>query len=65
MAYGPCMCGATDCASCGPAQGYEVRKIYNGSLRRYVTVNIWRDEDGNPVDDEGNIMDDEDIDNAV
>ena len=19
----PCMCGATDCWSCGPAQGYE------------------------------------------
>lgn len=25
MAYGePCMCGATDCPSCGPAQGYRV-----------------------------------------
>ena len=20
--HGPCMCGATDCPSCGPAQGY-------------------------------------------
>ena len=20
--YGPCMCGTTDCPSCGPAQGY-------------------------------------------
>lgn len=20
---GPCMCGATDCRSCGPAQGYD------------------------------------------
>ena len=20
--YGPCMCGALDCSSCGPAQGY-------------------------------------------
>lgn len=22
---GPCMCGATDCPSCGPAQGYTLR----------------------------------------
>jgi hypothetical protein len=22
--FGPCLCGATDCPSCGPAQGYEV-----------------------------------------
>ena len=21
--FGPCMCGAIDCPSCGPAQGYE------------------------------------------
>lgn len=21
---GPCMCGATDCRSCGPAQGYRL-----------------------------------------
>ena len=21
---GPCMCGATDCPSCGPAQGYAI-----------------------------------------
>lgn len=21
---GPCMCGATDCPSCGPAQGYRL-----------------------------------------
>ena len=21
---GPCMCGATDCPSCGPAQGYTI-----------------------------------------
>ena len=23
----PCMCGATDCPSCGPAQGYEVVRV--------------------------------------
>lgn len=22
--HGPCMCGATDCPSCGPAQGYTL-----------------------------------------
>ena len=22
--FGPCMCGATDCRSCGPAQGYTL-----------------------------------------
>ena len=22
-----CMCGATDCPSCGPAQGYEVVRV--------------------------------------
>jgi hypothetical protein len=22
--FGPCMCGATDCRSCGPAQGYRL-----------------------------------------
>ena len=24
MRSGPCMCGATDCPSCGPAQGYSL-----------------------------------------
>ena len=24
MRSGPCMCGATDCPSCGPAQGYDL-----------------------------------------
>ena len=24
MRIGPCMCGATDCWSCGPAQGYSL-----------------------------------------
>lgn len=26
----PCMCGATDCPSCGPAQGYDVRRGADG-----------------------------------
>ena len=24
LPIGPCMCGATDCPSCGPAQGYAI-----------------------------------------
>lgn len=23
----PCLCGATDCPECGPAQGYEVEEV--------------------------------------
>jgi len=34
---GPCMCGATDCPSCGPAQGYEVVRIWRRG--RYIHVN--------------------------
>jgi hypothetical protein len=26
----PCMCGSTDCWSCGPAQGYEVVRTASG-----------------------------------
>lgn len=42
MAYG-CMCGATDCPSCGPAQGYTVvRRWERGGL---VYVNPEEDDD--------------------
>lgn len=34
----PCMCGATDCPSCGPAQGYEVVRMYQPG-RGFVLVN--------------------------
>ena len=37
--YGPCMCGATDCPSCGPAQGYEVVHVYNRRTGQYDWVN--------------------------
>ena len=31
----PCLCGATDCPSCGPAQGFAFRTVrVNGRLRR-------------------------------
>ena len=42
---GPCMCGATDCPSCGPAQGYEVvRKVMHGRL-------TWVNPEGDEEDD--------------
>lgn len=34
-----CMCGATDCRSCGPAQGYQVLKVWDAKLRRFVYRN--------------------------
>jgi hypothetical protein len=37
------MCGAIDCPSCGPAQGYLVVKRWNG--RRYEFVNPDEDEE--------------------
>ena len=46
----PCMCGATDCPSCGPAQGYEVvRRYVNG---RVVFVNPEEEEDGEDEDEQ-------------
>jgi len=40
-----CMCGATDCPSCGPAQGYRVVRRYDPALGRVVWVNPEEDED--------------------
>ena len=42
------MCGATDCPSCGPAQGYTVERRYRHG--RVVWVNP--DEDDNEDRDE-------------
>lgn len=36
-----CMCGATDCPSCGTAQGYEVVRVWDSRLNRFV----WRNPD--------------------
>ncbi len=33
---GPCMCGATDCPSCGPAQGYTVIKVWRKGRAAYI-----------------------------
>lgn len=38
------MCGATDCPSCGPAQGYTVVRVWRNG--RYVHVNPENDDDG-------------------
>lgn len=45
--YGPCMCGATDCPSCGPAQGYEVVRVWDYRRQRWVYKNT---EDLDPRD---------------
>ena len=36
---GPCMCGGTDCPSCGPAQGYTVVRVWDHKVSRYVYRN--------------------------
>lgn len=33
-----CMCGATDCQSCGPAQGYEVVRVRD-PVRGWIWIN--------------------------
>lgn len=45
-----CYCGATDCPSCGPAQGYKVIKVRN-KRGGYIYIN--------PEDDEECISEDE------
>ncbi len=34
---GPCLCGACDCPSCGPAQGYTLHRIWKNGRYRFVT----------------------------
>jgi hypothetical protein len=53
----PCMCGALDCPSCGPARGYEVVRRWNGRLGRFEYVNP---EDDDAPDDERDDDDDRD-----
>lgn len=38
------MCGATDCRSCGPAQGYEVRRVWDAKRGGWKWINP-EDED--------------------
>jgi len=44
--FEPCMCGATDCPSCGPAQGYAVRRVWvHGRGYRYINPDEEATED--------------------
>lgn len=45
MSGGPCMCGACDCPSCGPAQGYTVVRAWDYKRGRYVHRNPEDDDD--------------------
>lgn len=40
LPLGPCMCGATDCPSCGPAQGYALHDddAYEGFVQSEIAV---------------------------
>ena len=49
--FGPCMCGATDCPSCGPAQGYEVVKYWYKGRWRYCNPEDLPEEAGELEDD--------------
>lgn len=46
------MCGATDCRSCGPAQGYEVRRIWTGSGYKYVNPDPEEEEDEDCIEED-------------
>ena len=54
--YGPCMCGAIDCPSCGPAQGYEVVRVWRDG--RYTWINPEEqstesdEQDDSPIDED-------------
>ena len=50
----PCMCGACDCPSCGPAQGYEVVRVWDSRQGRYVHRNPEGEGDDDSDDDFGN-----------
>lgn len=59
--FGPCMCGATDCPSCGPAQGYEVRRRRTASGRiEWYNPDEEDDSDPDSTIDEDKIEEDDD-----
>lgn len=52
---GPCMCGALDCPSCGPAQGVQLVRVWDPHSRRYRWVpaeDLPEDFDDEPIIDE-------------
>lgn len=54
---GPCMCGATDCPNCGPAQGYEVIRRWNPLTQRYTWTNPDEDVDPDNPDEDSTVED--------
>lgn len=56
----PCYCGAIDCPSCGPAQGYTVHRIRN-NRGDYVWVNPEDEEDEPDIDCDDGCDDEPDI----
>lgn len=49
----PCMCGATDCPSCGPAQGYPVTRAWIRGRWVYVNEDELDDDvDTDPPEEE-------------
>ena len=46
----PCLCASSDCLICGPAQGYQVTRIYDPISRGYVWVNP--EDEGESEDEE-------------
>ena len=48
----PCMCGATDCPSCGPDQGYRVVKVWSYRRNCYEWINPDDDLEDDDYDDE-------------
>jgi hypothetical protein len=57
---GPCMCGATDCPSCGPAQGYTVvRRWIRGRWRHVNPEDGEEEEEDVPDEPERNEINDE------
>lgn len=47
-----CMCGATDCPSCGPAQGYFVEQRWVNGRLTWVNPEDDGDDLGDPEQDE-------------
>ena len=50
--FSQCMCGATDCPSCGPAQGYRVIRVWDAKARRYRWINPDDDDEAPEADDD-------------
>ena len=64
MRSGPCMCGATDCPSCGPAQGYDLSGPSAESVEeraKEIAIEVLYDKDTDEFEQYMNGMESEDI----